>query len=58
MHTCDGCYYLNKDGSCAREYYPDLERGKREAANAKRTITFCLIAIAVIITTIYIACVL
>lgn len=56
MHTCDGCYYLNEDGSCAREYYPELERGKRKAANDKWIITFCWIAIAVIITTILIAC--
>lgn len=60
MHTCDGCYYCNEDGSCKREYYPELERKKRKAVNNKNdkwTIAFCWTAIVIIITTIYIACV-
>lgn len=56
MHTCDGCRYCNKDGSCSREYYPELEREKRKKSNNdKWIIAFCWISIAVIITTIYIA---
>ena len=60
MHTCDGCYYCNNDGSCKRECYPELEKEKRKAANNKNDkwiIVFCLIAIAAIMTTIYISCV-
>lgn len=60
MHTCDGCRYCRDDGSCARECYPELERGKREVANnenEKWTIAFCWITIALILTTIFIACV-
>lgn len=32
-HWCDGCYYLRRDGGCARESYPeDVE----PSAGAKR----------------------
>ena len=30
MHTCDGCYYLAKDGvTCLRECYPELDKPRK-----------------------------